>query len=185
MKFAYIIFFALFTTIILPAKNLNNKKINPDEKEKTGQVLITAPEIQNIETWINSKPLALRNMRGKIVLLDFWNYHCSSCTRTIPTLKKWHAKYKDKGLEIVSIHVPFLGVGRSPEVVASNIEWYDIKYPVALDNKFTTYSSYHIRSIPSIFVIDQDGKIIYGEEGSISYGRTENTIRKALKGLKM
>ncbi|MCY4530228.1 MAG: redoxin domain-containing protein, partial [Chloroflexi bacterium] len=140
----------------------------------------TAPEFAGISGWINSEPLAMADLRGKVVLIDFWTYTCINCIRTFPHLKEWHAKYADKGLVVVGVHSPeFLF-----ETLRSNVEQavsdFGIEYPVAQDNLLNTWQLFGNRSWPGKFLIDKNGVIRYQHFGEGQYAETERLIRELL-----
>ena len=140
----------------------------------------TAPEFAGISGWINSEPLRMADLRGKVVLIDFWTYTCINCIRTFTHLKEWHAKYADKGLVVVGVHSPeFLF-----EAVRSNVEQavsdFGIEYPVAQDNLLNTWQAFGNRSWPGKFLVDMNGGIRYRHFGEGQYAETERQIRKLL-----
>ena len=140
----------------------------------------TALEFTGISGWINSEPLRMADLRGKVVLIDFWTFTCINCIRTFPHLKEWHAKYADKGLVVVGVHSPeFLF-----ETVRSNVEQavYDfgIEYPVAQDNLLNTWQVFGNRSWPGKFLVDKNGVIRFQHFGEGQYAETERRIRELL-----
>ncbi len=144
----------------------------------------SAPEFAGISGWINSEPLRMADLRGKVVLVDFWTYTCINCIRTFEHLKEWHSKYADKGLVIVGVHSPeFLF-----ETVRANVEQavYDfgIEYPVAQDNKLNTWQAFGNRSWPGKFLIDKNGAIRFRHFGEGQYAETERWIRDLLSETK-
>ncbi|MEE8168125.1 MAG: redoxin domain-containing protein, partial [Candidatus Hydrothermarchaeales archaeon] len=92
-----------------------------------------APELEGIAAWINSEPLTLEELRGKVVLLDFWTYSCINCIRTLPYLKAWHAEYADDGLVIIGVHTPEFFFEKKYANVKKRAEEYELEYPIALD----------------------------------------------------
>ena len=140
----------------------------------------SAPEFAGISGWINSEPLSMADLRGKVVLIDFWTYTCINCIRTFEHLKEWHSKYADKGLVIVGVHSPeFLF-----ETVRANVEQavsdFGIEYPVAQDNKLSTWQAFGNRSWPGKFLIDKGGAIRFRHFGEGQYAETEQWIRDLL-----
>ncbi len=140
-----------------------------------------APDFAGIERWINSEPLKLEQLRGKVVLVDFWTYTCINCIRTLPYLKEWDKKYSDKGLVIVGVHTPVFEFEKKYENVLKAVDDYKIKYPVAQDNNYATWSVYENRYWPHKFLIDIDGYIRYDHIGEGDYEKTEMNIRELLK----
>ncbi len=154
--------------------------VSVDTEESSESDGPTAPEFAGISGWINSEPLAMADLRGKVVLIDFWTYTCINCIRTFPHLKEWHAKYADKGLVVVGVHSPeFLF-----ETLRSNVEQavsdFGIEYPVAQDNLLNTWQLFGNRSWPGKFLIDKNGVIRFQHFGEGRYAETERLIRELL-----
>jgi len=139
-----------------------------------------APDFVGIEKWINSEPLKIEQLRGKVVLVDFWTYTCINCIRTLPYLKNWDNKYRDNGLVIVGVHSPEFDFEKKYENVLNSVNQYNLKYPVALDNNYATWSVYQNRYWPHKFLIDIDGYIRYDHIGEGSYDETEKVIQDLL-----
>ncbi|HLG23963.1 MAG TPA: thioredoxin family protein [Candidatus Nanoarchaeia archaeon] len=139
-----------------------------------------APEFSGIENWINTKPLTMNELRGKVVLVDFWTYTCINCIRTLPYLKEWDKKYSDKGLVIVGVHTPEFAFEKKYENVLKAVSEYNIKYPIAQDNDYATWNAYQNRYWPHKFLIDADGRIRYDHIGEGGYDDTEKMIQKLL-----
>ncbi|HLC62354.1 MAG TPA: thioredoxin family protein [Candidatus Nanoarchaeia archaeon] len=140
-----------------------------------------APDFIGISRWINSEPLKVESLKGKIVLVDFWTYTCINCIRTLPYLKDWDAKYRDKGLVIVGVHSPEFEFEKKYENVLKAVNDYQIKYPVAQDNHYATWSAYQNRYWPHKFLIDINGYIRYDHIGEGNYGETEMMIQTLLQ----
>jgi thiol-disulfide isomerase/thioredoxin len=141
---------------------------------------VYAPEIYPGE-WINSESLTLKDLRGKVVLIDFWEYTCINCIRTFPYIKEWHNRYKDEGLVIIGIHAPEFKFGHNIENVKHAVEKFDLQHPIVLDNQFRTWKAYANRYWPAKYLIDQNGVIRYQNYGEGSYGETEKEIQTLLK----
>ena len=139
-----------------------------------------APEIQGIEGWINSEPLSLEELRGQVVLVDFWTYSCINCIRTFPYLKEWHRKYSGYGLVIVGIHTPEFGFEKLRENVEAAAESHGLEYPIAQDNDYRTWNAYANNSWPAKYLIDRQGDLRYHHFGEGSYAETEEVIRELL-----
>lgn len=140
-----------------------------------------APEIRGIESWINSNPLSLSDLKGKVVLIDFWTYSCINCIRTQPYLNKWYESYKESGLEILGLHAPEFTFEQLVENVQSEVKKAKIFYPVALDNSFATWNAYDNQYWPAMYLIDRNGKVRYTHFGEGNYDVTESAIQKLLK----
>ncbi len=142
-----------------------------------------APELTGIEAWINSPPLKLGELRGKVVLIDFWTYSCINCVRTLPYITGWDKKYRDKGLVIIGVHAPEFEFEKKIDNINKAIAKYGIRYPVAADNTLSTWSAFDNHYWPAHYLIDRDGKVVYTHFGEGKYDVTENNIRFLL-GLK-
>ena len=139
-----------------------------------------APELTKITGFINSKPITLADLRGKVVLVDFWTYSCINCIRTIPYLNAWYEKYADKGLVIVGVHTPEFEFEKDYNNVQAAVEKFDIRYPVAQDNEKGTWNAYDNRYWPRKYLIDADGYIRYDHIGEGGYAETEKVIQSLL-----
>ncbi|MDQ2973109.1 MAG: redoxin domain-containing protein [bacterium] len=140
-----------------------------------------APEIQNIQSWINSDPQTLEKLKGKVVLIDFWTYSCINCKRTQPYLNAWHDKYNDDGLVILGIHAPEFAFEKVTKNVEEAVKEAKIKYPVGLDNDFSTWRAYDNKFWPAKYLIDKNGLVRYTHFGEGEYEETESTIQALLK----
>lgn len=136
-----------------------------------------APSIEGIDAWINSKPLSMDDLKGKVVLVDFWAYSCINCIRTFPYLKSWYAKYRAEGFEIVGIHTPEFDFEKKLENVQNAVKRNGILYPVALDNQFKTWNNFSNHFWPAHYLINKQGEVVYTHFGEGHYDVTENNIR--------
>jgi thiol-disulfide isomerase/thioredoxin len=141
---------------------------------------VTAPEFTGIDHWLNSDPLTMQQLRGKVVLVDFWTYTCINCINTLPYVKAWHQKYKDQGLEVIGVHTPEYPFERSTDNVKTAIKRFDIKFPVAQDNRYATWTAYNNQYWPAFYLIDKKGKVVYTHFGEGKYGETEAKIQELL-----
>ncbi len=142
-----------------------------------------APEFVGIEAWLNSPPLTMQSLKGKVVLVDFWTYSCINCVRTLPTITRWDKEYRDKGLAIVGVHAPEFEFEKKLDNVQAALTHHGIRYPVALDNTLSTWDNFNNRYWPAHYLIDREGRIVYTHFGEGEYDVTENNIRFLL-GLK-
>ncbi len=149
------------------------------ERERAEGPLAADPV--GIQTWINSDPLTLEQLRGKVVLVDFWTYTCVNCIRTFPYLKLWHSRYADDGLVILGIHTPEFEFEKDYTNVLEATRENGIAWPVAQDNDFETWQAYNNRYWPAKYLIDRDGVIRYTHFGEGKYAETENEIRELLE----
>lgn len=139
-----------------------------------------APEFADIESWINSQPLTMRGLKGKVVLIDFWTYSCINCVRTLPYITEWDRKYRDQGLVIVGVHSPEFEFEKKLDNVKAAIAQHGIRYPVAQDNRLSTWVNFDNLYWPAHYLIDRDGKVVYTHFGEGKYAVTENNIRYLL-----
>lgn len=140
-----------------------------------------APEFRVGGEWFNSDTLTLKDLRGQVVLVDFWTYTCINCQRTLPYLKSWYDKYNDKGLVIIGVHAPEFEFEKDPKNVAQAIKDFGIIYPVMQDNDFSTWRAYKNNYWPAKYLIDKDGNIRYTHFGEGDYDKTESAIQELLK----
>jgi len=101
-----------------------------------------APDFTGISTWLNSPPLTVVGLKGKVVLVQFWTYSCINCLRTLPYVTKWYKKYKDKGFLVIGVHTPEFAFEKETSNVETAIKRFGITYPVALDNQYSTWNAY-------------------------------------------
>jgi thiol-disulfide isomerase/thioredoxin len=130
--------------------------------------------------WINSEPLTMKSLRGRVVLLEFWTFGCYNCRNTLPFVKRWHELYGSKGLTIVGVHSPEFDEEKKLENVRSEVASLGIKYPVVTDNDYETWRAYQLEAWPTIFVLDKSGRVRWMHVGEGAYDETEKTIQKLL-----
>ena len=139
-----------------------------------------AAEVEGIAAWINSDPLTIEELKGRVVLVDFWTYTCINCIRTFPYLKLWYSKYVDDGLVVLGIHTPEFDFEKDHDNVVQATLDNGIIWPVAQDNDYVTWRNYSNRYWPAKYLIDQDGVVRYTHFGEGGYGETEEQIRLLL-----
>jgi thiol-disulfide isomerase/thioredoxin len=139
-----------------------------------------APEFTGLDGWINSKPLSLRKLRGKVVLVDFWTYSCINCLRTLPHLRSWWDAYRKEGLVIVGVHTPEFAFEHVASNVRSAVKRLDVTWPVALDSHAKTWNAYRNDFWPAEYLIGRDGRLRHEHFGEGEYAQTESLIRKLL-----
>lgn len=139
-----------------------------------------APEFTGIEHWVNSPPQRLADLRGKVVLVEFWTYSCINCIRVMPHIKRWHAKYRNEGLVVIGVHTPEYGYEKKLSNLRAAVQRFGITYPVAQDNDYDTWNAYGNRYWPALYLIDQHGRIVYQHFGEGQYAETEAKIRSLL-----
>ena len=141
-----------------------------------------APEFTGITKWLNTDhPLTMKELRGKVVLIDFWTYTCINCIRTLPFVTGWYEKYKDQGFVVVGVHTPEFEFEKKTENVLQAMKQYKINYPVAQDNDFQTWRAYNNQYWPAKYLIDAKGFIRYVHFGEGKYEETEKAIQELLK----
>lgn len=140
-----------------------------------------APDLSGIAGYINSNSsLSISSLRGRVVLVDFWTYSCINCIRTIPYLTAWDEKYRDDGLVIIGVHAPEFEFEKDYSNVKRAVEKFGIKFPVVLDNSFSTWQSYANHYWPHKYLIDKSGHIRYDHIGEGNYEETEQMIQTLL-----
>jgi cytochrome c biogenesis protein CcdA/thiol-disulfide isomerase/thioredoxin len=139
-----------------------------------------APDFNGIFEWVNSPPLAIDRLRGKVVLVDFWTYSCINCLRTLPHVEAWDRLYRKDGLVIVGVHTPEFAFESVPANVRSAVKRLGVRYPVALDNNYDTWNSYGNQYWPAKYLIDRKGDVRYAHFGEGDYDVTEENIRRLL-----
>jgi len=154
--------------------------ISNSNKSTKSEAGIPAPEFTGISKWLNSDPLTVKSLRGKVVLVDFWTYSCINCVRTLPHVTDWYNKYKDQGLVVIGVHSPEFAFEKDSNNVMMAISQYKINYPVAQDNNLSTWRAYSNNYWPAEYLIDQNGNVVYTHFGEGEYDVTENTIRTLL-----
>jgi thiol-disulfide isomerase/thioredoxin len=138
-----------------------------------------APELTN-QVWLNSPPLKLADLRGKVVIIDFWTFDCINCIHVTPALKEWYSKYKDKGLVIIGVHSPEFDYERDVNSVKDAIARMGITYPVAIDNDFRTWQAFRNQYWPAFYFVDKAGQIRHVHIGEGDYEQSERIIRALL-----
>ena len=135
-----------------------------------------APDFVGINKWFNSAPLSIGDLRGKVVLVDFWTYGCVNCVNTLPHVTALYNKYKDRGFVVVGVHTPEFPFERSAGNVQAALKRHGITYPVAQDNESKTWDAYHNEYWPAQYIIDQNGKIVFQHEGEGGYDQIDRTV---------
>lgn len=164
---------------------LRNSRKNPPLKTKEPEELINglhpphpAPKLDTLETWLNSRPIDMEMLKGKVVLVNFWSYTCTSSIESLPQLIQWHHDYQDKGLIILGIHAPEFEPSPNFSKIQQAIKEYQIPYPVAVDTTFQAWKSFpHTNYWPADYLISKKGDIVYIHFGKKEDDITENNIR--------
>jgi cytochrome c biogenesis protein CcdA/thiol-disulfide isomerase/thioredoxin len=158
-----------------PFRSTNNRLAGLDD-------FGAGPGFQGIDTWLNSKPLTLKGLHGKVVLVDFWTYSCINCLRTLPHLEAWYARYRPAGLVIVGVHTPEFAFEHVVSNVQAATKRLGVRYPVAIDNGYKTWDAYGNDAWPAEYLIDRSGHVREIKKGEGDYNGTERTIRTLLGG---
>lgn len=141
--------------------------------------LSTAPELTPGD-WINSEPLTLKDLRGRVVLIDFWTFGCSNCRNTLPFVKRWDDRYREKGFTVIGVHSPEFDDERKVENLRREVASLGIRYPVVTDNDYRTWDAYNVAAWPTIFLLDKQGRIRWRHVGEGGYDEAERIIQKLL-----
>jgi len=138
------------------------------------------PALDGLGPWFNSKPLTREQLKGKVVVIDFWTYSCINCLRSLPYIKAWDEKYRKDGLVIIGVHAPEFAFEREPANVAKAIQDLGVRYPVALDNKYKLWGALDNHYWPAHYFVDAQGRIRYHHFGEGNYAGSERVIRQLL-----
>ncbi len=139
-----------------------------------------APGFSGINAWLNSRPLTMSELKGKVVLIDFWTYSCINCVRTLPYITAWDKAYRDKGLVIIGVHAPEFEFEKNQANVEAALKAHGITYPVAMDNHLDTWTNFHNQYWPAHYLINKEGQVVYTHFGEGNYAETEQNIRTLL-----
>jgi cytochrome c biogenesis protein CcdA/thiol-disulfide isomerase/thioredoxin len=160
----------------------NQRKIVLNETvEVSGTEAAVRPDLSGATAWINSPPLTLESLHGKVVLVDFWTYSCINCLRTLPYIKAWNEKYKDSGLVIIGVHTPEFPFEKDEANVRKAVKDLGLVYPVPMDNDYKIWRSFNNEYWPADYFIDATGKIRFHHFGEGRYEESEGWIRTLLE----
>jgi thiol-disulfide isomerase/thioredoxin len=140
---------------------------------------VRAPEIGRV--WFNSSPLSFRQLRGRAVLVDFWDYTCVNCIRTLPYVQAWHERYKDKGLTVIGVHTPEFTFAQYESNVERGIREFGLTYPIVVDSDREIWKAFANRYWPTKYLLDKDGYLRYGHFGEGAYTECEQVIQELLR----
>lgn len=165
---------------------LDNQKIKEEDMGKPMDEFMDdesarAPELIAGGSWFNSDPLKISDLKGKVVLVDFWTYTCINCIRTLPYIESWYEKYQDKGLVIIGVHTPEFEFEKNPDNVMKAIKDFGLTYPIMQDNDYKTWRAYSNHYWPAKYLIDKNGKIRYSHFGEGKYDESEKWIQTLLE----
>jgi len=139
-----------------------------------------APEFAGIARWLNTEPLTLQSLRGKVVLVDFWTLACGNCIATLPHVAEWDGRYRGRGLVVVGVHTPETPEEADPGAIADAVQRFGIHYPIAEDSAYATWKAYRNHHWPAVYLIDKQGRIARSWTGEGSYYAIETSIRELL-----
>src|SRR5215213_8627407 len=139
------------------------------EKENQGLKQDTGPSFNGATGWLNTQPLTLAGLRGKVVLIDFWTFTCINWRRTLPYIREWAVKYKDQGLVVIGVHTPEFSFENRLENIRTSVKEMKIDYPVAIDSDFEIWHSFRNQYWPALYLIDAKGGIRYQKFGEGEY----------------
>jgi len=140
---------------------------------------VRAPEIGRV--WLNSTPLSFRQLRGRAVLVDFWDYTCVNCIRTLPYVQAWHERYRDKGLTVMGVHTPEFTFAQYESNVERGIREFGLTYPIVIDSNREIWKAFAVRYWPTKYLLDKEGYLRYGHFGEGGYGECEQAIQELLR----
>lgn len=152
--------FTLANLLMIPVADAGKEKNFP------------APEFTHDETanWLNSPPLSIKDLRGKVILFDFWTFDCWNCTRSIPWLKELEAQFSDKALAVIGIHTPEFQHERKLSLVQDKVKFFGLNHPIMLDNDFSYWNALGTSYWPTFYLIDKKGQVRYAYIGETHMG---------------
>ena len=171
----------LFTVLFLFWVNFSTAHSSKTDSSPL-PTLYPAPEFSGLANWINSKEIkSMQELRGKVVLVDFWTYSCFNCVNTFPYVQGWHEKFSAEGLVVLGIHAPEFAFERNSNNVKNAVKKHGLTYPIALDNGFKLWRAYKNRYWPAFYLIDKKGMVRYTHFGEGRYKEMEAAIASLLK----
>ncbi len=143
------------------------------------QANIHSPELYG-DFWFNGEPVSIRDLRGSVIPIDFFDYTCNGWIRTLPYLKDWHRKYREFGVVVVGVHTPQFGFARKAEVLQKALERAGVQHPVVVDNEGLLWSAFGTRVWPTKYLVDKDGFIRYTQQGEGNYQQFERALQQLI-----
>jgi thiol-disulfide isomerase/thioredoxin len=140
---------------------------------------VRAPEIGRV--WLNSTPLSFRQLRGRVVLVDFWDYTCVNCIRTLPYVQAWHDRYKDKGLTVIGVHTPEFTFAQYESNVERGVHDFGLTYPIVIDSNYEIWKAFATRCWPTKYLLDKEGYLRFAHFGEGAYTECEEAIQELLR----
>jgi thiol-disulfide isomerase/thioredoxin len=139
------------------------------------------PELTGATAWLNAEPLTAGELRGKVVLIDFWTFDCVNCRNALPYVRAWAEKYKDQGLVVIGVHSPEFAFERKLDNVKRAVRDLGLSFPIAIDNNFAIWRAFNNEYWPAHYFVDAQGRIRFHKFGEGDYERSEQVIRQLLK----
>lgn len=155
-------------------------EIKAEKIKLTLPVEATTPNLNGAVQWLNSPPLSMAQLKGKVVLVNFWTFGCINCLHTLPYVKAWAAKYADQGFVVIGVHSPEFAYEKDRDNVKEAVADLGISFPVALDNDFTIWRQFNNRYWPAQYIIDADGQVRFHHFGEGAYDQSEQVIRQLI-----
>jgi cytochrome c biogenesis protein CcdA/thiol-disulfide isomerase/thioredoxin len=155
-------------------------KGKPEDQSGELPVEGALPPLAGVTAWLNSPPLTLDTLKGKVVLIDFWTYSCINCLRAIPYVRAWSEKYKDQGLVVIGVHAPEFAFEKNIGNVRAAVADLKIDYPVAIDNDYAVWRAFGNQYWPAHYFIDAEGRIRHHHFGEGDYEESERVIQQLL-----
>jgi len=148
--------------------------------QKSGRS-VQAPEFPKGLAWINTEPLTIKQLRGKVVLIDFWTYSCVNCVNVMPHLRRWHALYAKKGLVLIGVHTPEFDFEKIKKNVEEAVSDFELEYPIVLDSDSQIWDAFDNHWWPRLVLISKTGQVAFNHVGEGGYAEIEAEIQKALR----
>ena len=158
---------------------------NADERDTRRDVLLDAPRARTAPAfsegrWLNSEPLTLERLRGRVVVVDFWTFGCYNCRNTLPSLKRLDKTYRERGLTVDGVHSPEFDREKVLENLRREVGSLGIQYPVVTDNDYETWRAYGVEAWPTVVILDKQGRIRFTHVGEGLYDEQEEVVNKLL-----
>jgi thiol-disulfide isomerase/thioredoxin len=138
------------------------------------------PSLGGATGWLHSQPLAASDLRGKVVLIDFWTYSCINWLRSLPYVRAWAEKYKNQGLVVIGVHTPEFAFEKDADNVRRAVKDMRIDYPVAIDSDYAIWRAFNNAYWPALYFVDAQGHIRHHQFGEGEYERSERMIQQLL-----
>ena len=185
MKTTHLVFAAIVTTgIAVVGVTLAENKKGVRQMTSAGPPLPIEgklPSLAGATGWLNSPALTAADLRGKVVLVDFWTYTCINWLRTLPYVRAWTERYKDRGLVVIGVHSPEFPFEHDVDNVRRAAKDMKVEYPVAIDNDFSVWRAFNNQYWPALYIIDAQGRILHHHFGEGGYEESERIIRQLLE----